>query len=136
MGKIFWTVIGFIVAGAIGWLVSVLLSNATAHTSLDASDSEISYTSNSEIVTFDVANTGTKAAVNCTANLSYSVNNPAKGMVSTAPDVPSNGTVTFEIAYFITSQAKFAVGNVWAVCNGSVSQKIPYYASAPAPNQG
>lgn len=134
MGKVLGT-IGLLIAGAvIGWVVSLILNRATAGISLDASNVATSYNSQSEIVTFDVANTGTKEAQNCTAHLVYNVLKPTSELVRTAPDLPSNGSTTFEVAYDFTT-GKSTLGSVWAVCGGSVSKTLGFFASPPLPNQ-
>lgn len=134
MGKVLKT-IGVLIAGAvIGWVISLLLNQATARVSLDVSNVATSYTSQSEIVTFNVANTGTKETENCSAHLVYNALKPTNGIVWTAPDLPSNGSATFEVAYHDTT-GKLTLGVVWAVCNGSVSKTLGFFASPPLPNQ-
>jgi hypothetical protein len=122
------TLLGFIAAGVIGWIVSQALNHATADVSLRASD--VTTTQSVEVaVTFTVTNTGAKAATNCVAYLQFKDWPLIKN--SDEPAVPSNGTESFTVYYVPTHVLTFSSPTVWAGCAGAASNKLSFLARAP-----
>jgi hypothetical protein len=124
--------VGLLAAAVVGWVVALVLNNATSSVSLSASNATIS----GATISFVVVNTGAKAASQCTAYLTFNASEFRQGTRTTftyggEPVVPAGGTETFSIAYVQANVLKFAVATVWADCGGSASQHITLLVREP-----
>jgi hypothetical protein len=124
--------IGLLTAAIVGWVVSLILTNATSSVSLSASNASVSGTA----ISFVVVNSGAKAATHCSANVTFSRAEFRAGTrtvfsYNDEPVVPANGTETFTIGYVPANAPGFALATVWASCNGVTSQRTTLIVREP-----
>ena len=128
-GKLALWLLGAVAASVVGWLVSLVLTAATAAPALQAFGAKTLPGASpiAATVTFTVTNTGSALAGDCSAHLRLG---NGKIIRSPAPVVPGNASQTFSVTYFKAEAGARALAHVWARCGHVTTNLLPAYAPA------